>query len=258
MTDENTLRASIRGKVVSWYPLDGNLNDAAGGNDLDIGTDVAGYAAGKQGQMLLKDSRVAGLLSNPFPLTTSNALSIGGWIYYDGTAASLNLFGLSFDFDAKNTAFNMAVTSGGYVHPGSYPNTDDNQYFVETPAFTIRRFPVTVRVTDSAGNKATSDQVIAIGGFPPTTGFYFVVARFIGQTIDVFVNGVLAASSVPPMPTPRPGLVSYFQIGQQFGSANTNCGLDELFFCQAALTEEEILWLYNDGNGRSYFEIGGA
>lgn len=256
MTDENILRASIKGKVVSWYPLDGNLNDVAGGNNLNIGVSSAGYAAGKHGQMLLKNSRAAGLLASPFPLTTSNALSIGGWVYYDGTAASLNLFGLSFDFSAKNTAFNMAVTAAGAVHPGSYPNTTDDQYFVESPAFTIRRFPVTVRVTDSAGNKATSEQVIAIGGFPPTSGFYFVVARFIGQTIDVFVNGSLAAASVPPMPAPRAGLVSYFQIGQQFGSANTNCGLDELFFCQASLTDEEIAWLYNDGDGRSYFELG--
>ncbi|MGE7136033.1 hypothetical protein ACQKIE_00170 [Luteibacter sp. NPDC031894] len=258
MTDENILRASIRGKVVSWYPLDGNLNDVAGGNDLDIGLGVAGFAPGKQGQMLLKNSRAAGLLTNPFPLTTSNALSIGGWVYYDGTPSALNLFGISFDFSSKNTAFAMAITTGGDVHPGSYPNSDDEQYFVEAPALTVRQCPVTVRVTDSAGNKATSEQVLRIGGYAPTNGFYFVVARFIGETIDVFVDGLLAGTSTPPMPDPRTDLISYFQIGQQFGGVNTNCGLDELFFCQAPLTEEEILWLYNDGNGRSYVELGGS
>lgn len=256
MTDENILRASIKGKVVSWYPLDGNLNDVAGGNNLNIGVSSAGYAAGKHGQMLLKNSRAAGLLANPFPLTTNNALSLGGWIYYDGTPSALNLFGLSFDFNAKNTGFSMAITTDGAVHPGSYPNTSDDQYFVEAPALTVRSYPVTVRVTDSAGNKATSEQVIRVGGFPPTSGFYFVVTRFVGQTLDVFVDGVFAGSSAPPMPTPRGNPLSYFQIGQQFGNVNTNCGLDELFFCQAALTDEEIAWLYNDGDGRSYFELG--
>lgn len=256
MTDEASLRASIRGKVVSWWPMDGNLNDVKGGNNLTIGVSVAGYAPGKQNQMLLKNSIGAALLAAPFPLTTNNSLSVGGWVYYDGTAASLNLFGLSFNFDAQNTSFSLSVTSAGAVHAGSFPNLSDGQYLVEAPAFTVKRFPITVRVTDSLGNKATSDQTISVIGYLPTPGFYFIVARFIGQTIDVFVNGTLAGTTTPPMPAPRAGLVTYFQVGQQFGPASTNCGLDELFFCQAALTPEEIAYLYNDGDGRTYFDLG--
>lgn len=255
MTDESILRASIKGKVVSWYPLDGNLNDVAGGNDLSVGLSVAGYASGKQGQMLLKNSLAAVLLENPFPLTTNNAISIGGWIYYDGTADARNLFGLTFDLAALNSAFGVGVNAAGDVRVNGYPD-GAALYGAQVPGFTVRQFPITVRVTDSVGNKATSDQVISVDGFTPTNGFYFVVARYVGQTIEIFTQGKFSGASTPPMPAPRSDLIKYFQLGQQFGSTPTNCGLDEVFFCQAALTDEEILWLYNDGDGRSYFELG--
>lgn len=249
------IAASIVAKVDHWWPLDGNLNDAAGDCDLTIGTNVAGYAAGKKGQMLLKGSRGAGSLLNPFQLTTDNAMTIGGWVYYDGTPAALNLFGLSFDFNGQNTAFSLSVTITGAVHAGCFPTGSSDQYLVEVPGFTVKSYPVTVRVVDTKGNSRSSAQTILIGGSDIESGFYFLTARFIGDVIEVYLAGTFVGATTPPMPTPRTTPITYFQIGQQFGNTNTNCGLDELFFARALLTPEEIAYLYNGGVGRSYAEL---
>lgn len=252
MTDARAV--SILNKVSHWWSFDGNLNDQKGTCNLTIGTVVAGYGAGKKGQMLLKNSRAAGTLPEPFQLTTNNALTIGGWVYYDGTDDARNLFGLTFNFGASNSAFGAGVNAAGAIRANGFID-GSTLYGAEAPGFTVKAYPVNVRVTDSKGSSVASPQTILIGGGPATPGFYFVTARFNGTIIEIYLNGVFVAASTPPMPTPTAVTVKNFQVGQQFGSVNTNCGLDEVFFCRSLLTPSEIDYLYNAGVGRSYAEL---
>lgn len=252
------IAVSILAKLTSWYSFEGNLNDSKGGNNLSTGAIVAGYGAGKKGQMVLKNSRAASAIAAPFQLTTDNAIFIGGWVYYDGTADARTLFGLSFDLNATNAAFGVGVNAAGAIRANGYVD-GSNLYGVEVPGFTVKTYDLLFQAEDANGNFALSPQTVQIGGNPPANGFYFVLAQFRGQVIEVNLNGQFVGKSTPPMPAPvRSTPVSYFQIGQQFGGSNTNCGLDEVFFGHGQLLNTtEIAWLYNAGAGRSYAEIVG-
>ena len=48
---------------------------------------------------------------------------------------------------------------------------------------------------------------------------------------------------------------SFFQLGSIYSYTSSGCNLDEVGFCQGALTAEEISYLYNSGSGKSYAEL---
>lgn len=252
------IAVSILAKLTSWFPFDGNLFDAHGGNDLNIGTSVSGYSAGKVGSMLDENSRAATQLLTPIPISVSSArLTIGGWLYYNGSIPSRADFGFSAHFDQHNEVFTLESTLQTIKVTGFRTNTDGDAWKVGGLGGTPLSYPVRFAVDDSIGQTATSDQIITVidAANPLQEGWYFVVATWDEGDVAIYVDTVLTESAWPPASIAW-SEIDYFQVGNQYLGANSVAGLDEIFFCDGAcLTQDEIDWLYNVGSGRSYAAV---
>lgn len=247
------IAASILSKLTTWYSFDGNLLDAKGSNNLTIGTNVSGYAPGIKGQEIMAGSRGAAALSHPFVLSMTGSLCIGGWLDYNGSPTETSVFSVGYNFAATNEALYINSDTMGNFSAGTW-TASPTSYAVSAPGRTFKKYPFTVNVHDQQGSLATSNQVISINTGTIENGRYFVVATWVNGLISLYIDGTL--SGTVQASGPRGTNVAYIQIGNQFGSSNTPCGLDECFLCDSnALTAQEIDWLYNSDLGRSYAEI---
>lgn len=250
------IAVSILGKVTSWYSFEGNLNDSAGPNNITAGTVVvSGYEPGIRGTQLKLGSRGAALLANPFSLTRTMSCCIGGWIDYNFMGTVASLVSIGYDFLGRNEALTLNPDNAGDLLFESWAN-NSSETIISYPALTRIKYPVTVAADDSNGVTATSEQVINVNTTSPQAGRFFMVGNLINGVMTMYVDGVLRGSAPLAAGTLRSDPVKYFQVGNQFANSNTPSGLDEMFFCQsAALTSDEIAWLYNNDVGRSYTDV---
>lgn len=247
------IAVSILAKLTSWYRFDGDITDAQGTNNITVGTSVAGYAAGIKGQEIMAGSRGAAALAHPFVLSMTGSLCIGGWLDYNGSPTATSVFSVGYDFGATNEALYINSDTAGNFSAGSW-SASPTQYAVSAQGRHAKKYPFTVNVRDQDGNIAISNQVISINTGSMQNGRYFIVAMWVNGLISLYIDGTLAGTVQAA--SPRGANVAYLQIGNQFSSSNTPCGLDECFFCDsAALTQAEINWLYNSDLGRSYGEL---
>lgn len=247
------LAVSILSKLTSWYDFDGNLSDALGANNLTIGTSVAGYQPGLNGQELMANSIGAAALRTPFQLTVASTCCVGGWMDYVGAPTSTTVFSLGYDFNAHNEALYGNSDSVGNFYAGTWANPSENDQ-VSFQGRSFKKYPITVQVADQAPSSASSNQVISINTGSIQNGRYFVVAQWVQGQIRLYFDGVLRGTVQAAIP--RTANVSYFQVGNQFNGSHTPCGLEAVFFCQFnALTDQEVDWLYNADLGRSYAQI---
>lgn len=254
-----TIGTDIAAKVTSWYDLNGNLNDSKGVNNLVTGVSVS-YEAGKNGmQRAAAGSRGAKALASPIPITvTTQKAFIGGWVYYDGTFTPNRAeFSLGKDFNGNNEMLALVIGSPGFVAFG-WEATPPAQYSASDPLSSGVAYPFTVRCEDSLGQVAESPQIITVrntGGNLPE-GWYFGVAQWDEGDISVYSNGELAATNTDPPTSVRNATMNYFQIGNQYGPVGSQGALQYVFFGSGnILTDDEITWLYNLGNGRAFADL---
>lgn len=248
---------SILSKLTSYWSCDGDLTDAHGTNDIGSGLSVLAYEAGQSGQRLAANARGYCTLAAPITVDGSTALTIGGRFTFGGSSSVSGCIALSDDFGTTNEVLavnvNAALSQWGV---SSWANEGSN--YAATTGSVAVEYVLTVQVQDADGTLATSEQTILIdtpGGI--TTGLsYDVYAVWEGEYLRIYVNGLLRASSTPPRPAPTKTQALYFQIGNQFGTVDNPCASEELLLCEAAaLTADEIAWLYNTGAGRTYAGI---
>lgn len=249
------IAVSILSKLTSYWSCNGDLVDAHGGNDIGSGLSGVSYEAGQSGQRLVAEAR--GYCTLAAPIAVGADLTVGGRFTFGGASSVSGCICLSDGFVSHNEVISINVNAANSQWgASSWANTSSN-YSALSDAVSVD-YPVTIRVTDAASQTAESVQTIRIdtpGGI--TAGLtYDVYGVWEGEYLHVYVNGVLAGSSTPPRPAPNKTQSLYFQIGNQYLSANNPCASEELLLCStSALTAGEVAWLYNAGAGRTYAGI---
>lgn len=253
------LAVSILSKLTSWYSYENDLTDAHGANDLVTEPFPAGYESGPLGQRLQALSRAACPLSVGITNTTGN-LTIGGWLTYTAPTPNRGEFGFTSNDIDKNEIFFLQFANDSIQVYGFHfnPSTPSDGWGVTDPRIIALSYPFTVRVEDSGGRVATSNQLIRVEGedglLPP--GSYFVVATWINGIARLYVDGQLAATAVSAPASIRRNTISFFDVGNHAVDQTCVAAQDETFFCTgAALTAQEIEWLYNMGEGRTYSDV---
>lgn len=251
------LAVSILAKVTSWYSFEGNLNDSAGPNTITSGIVNPGYQSGIQGGLELKDgARGAQTLATPFMTNNSTHCCIGGWLDYKLLNNATSIISLGYSATgARNEALCVNADAMGNFYAGSYADNSGNVTLASYPGRTGKKSTFQVSAKDANGVIASSNQTVTIQTGTPQTGLFFCIAQLNAGSLQIWGDGILRASATFPggMNNVRATVV---QLGNQFGSSNTPCGLDEVFFCQTAnLTADEVAWLYNTGLGRTYAQV---
>lgn len=252
------IAVSILAKLTGWYPFDGNLNDAHGSNSITESTHAT-YTTGLKGQQVASGSYGVHTLAPAIPITpTTGALTMGGWFDYtgggvDGTVA----FGFDYGPHAGAEAFKITVNPvSGYLYLFTQGAGGMN-YSVTDPMSGAISYPVTVRVEDSIGQHATSDQRIRIShGGTLVPGRYFVVGTWLNGVRTLYIDGHPVRTVGAPASLNRSS-IEWITLGRVYSStAGTNVGCDECFFSRdAAMTAAEVAWLYNGGAGRSHADV---
>lgn len=259
-----TIAADILAALTSYYPFDADLNDVHGTNHINTSVTSAGFATGKVGNMLSPGSRGYCTLASAIShAPTTGSLTVGGWFKYATPGGyGLTEFGLSYSpyNGSQNEAFTIFSTSDGKWGVFGW-NASSGTYGAIDPNERKAAYPITVRVQDSTGATATSDQVIRISGSGGAyaAGWFFVVGTWESGIIKLYVDGSLVFTSSAAPASVKAASVPLLQVGNGFLPALTQAGLDGCFFSDhAALTLEQIQWLYNSGLGRTYAEISGG
>lgn len=251
------IAVSILAKMTSFYEFDGDTSDAHGPNPINAGLSIAGYEAGRSGQRLKAGSRGYATLSVPGVVDVDTALTIGGRFTFDGVSSSAGCFSVSDDFAGQNEVLTINVSATESKWSAWSWAGKPTSYVAETGEVAID-YPVTVQISDSIGNTASSPQVISIstpGGITAGAS-YDVYAAWEGDFLHIYVNGTLRASTTPPRPALTKTQIIYVQTGNQYLSTNSPCAHEDMLVCIGSyLTAAEIAWLYNDGAGRTYAEI---
>lgn len=251
------IATAILAKLTGWYPFDGNLNDAHGSNSLTESASAT-YEAGQHGQRVAAGSYAVHTLATPVPITpTSGQFTIGGWFDYVVQSGDTQpAFGFDFGPFPGTEAFKILIDNGAGIILGGW-GTGGLGYNVVDPAPASTYHPVTVQVSDSAAQSASSDQTIRIvrsGAF--AEGTYFVTGTWDAGVRTLYING-MAVASEPAPPSVNKTTMPWITLGRVYSATiGTNVGCDECFFCTgAAMTPQEIAWIYNGGAGRSYGDL---
>ena len=252
------LATSILSKLTNWYKFDSNLNDAHGSDHLTLGLSGVTYGAGINGNQVASGSRAYATLAAPVPFAVTGAMTIGGWFQYTSGAEARPEFGYSYGgVSSGDEAFKIVVNPAGFFYVITWHDAGISNTAVVDPLQSARNYPITVSAKDSAGQTATSPQIIRIassGGLVP--GRYFVVAtRSANGTMRLYIDSVLAASGGPCSAvklTPLPRI----EIGRNYSAATSVTAMDDCFACSGAeLTAAEVGYIYNGGASRTYSAI---
>ena len=200
------------------------FNSVLTGNNLTDNNTV-GSMAGKVGnaaQFTLANTEYLSAADNPALSTGDIDFSIAAWVYFDSLT------------DARTIV--------------SKADTGANEYLLYFYNNRIRF------------NVANAVEVAADNLGAPTTGqWYFVVAWHdsVNNQIGIQVNGGTADTAAY-----AGGVVdgtAPFVIGAYASSANAHDGrIDQVGFWKGVMSDEESMWLYNNGSGRMYSEITGG
>jgi hypothetical protein len=257
MSDANAV--SVLSKLVSWHTCNGNLNDSHGTNHLVTGVTASYEAGGKvSGQRLAAGSKAACTIGSSYAITASTGkMFVGGWIYYPGSSVPANgEFGLSLDYLQNNELCSIDGSSGTFSVFG-WQGTPPATNVATDPNVAGLAYDFVVSVQDSLGVTATSPQRIIIrdAGDPYAEGWYFVVGQWDQGIFKLWVSSVLVATGAQAT-TVKGSPVAKFQIGNQYGGALTQGAQSEVFWGVGdVLTQAEIDYLYNDGNGKSHANV---
>lgn len=251
------IAVSILAKLSGWYTFDNVLTDAHGSFNLTAGV-VSGYSAGLKAQQINDGSRASHSFSSPPAFSaTGGAFTIGGWFNYTAGAADRPEFGFFYPSTVSGAeAFTIVCSpNGGGFYAITWMDAGVTNSVVADPLAGAVNYPVTIQVTDSAGDTASSEQVVRIvsGSGVMEPGRYFVVATWDAGNRVLYVDSLNVDTNTPPAAVKQSTLGSV-----RVGGVSALCvtDQDECFFSlTAAFTQEEVTWLFNGGNGRSYAEV---
>lgn len=221
--------------LVSWWSLDeasGNAIDAHGSNDLVETSGTIDSVAGKVNggrDLESDDTEYFEIASNATLQVADEAFSFGCWWKPESTNTSHYIMGKWNQTNNRREYIIIKNSSGEFRLIISNDGTNTNT--------------VLSGVTPSAGN------------------WYFIVARHdpVSNTIHIKVNDAADVSAAHT--TGCNANTSPFRFGAE-GSATplaySDGVCDEAFFYKKYLSDDELEWLYNSGNGRHYYELLGG
>ncbi len=219
----NAVIIPITAGLISYYSLDGNANDSHGTNDGTVNGAVV--ITGKIGQAYQFDG-VDDYIDTGITTFPTGTFSISVWVKISGVSAHQTFLGID-----KVESGDLALF---------YLKKDINNYFY---------FSLTNKLDIISDTKSTF--------IPDTNTFYHLVGVFDGENIKLYINGDLEDSSVfdGTIATPNQDLT----IGCGYFSNNkvdfVNGIIDEVGIWSRALTPDEIIQLYNNGNGLPYSDM---
>lgn len=252
------LAVSILSKLSGWYDFEGDLSDSHGSFGL-TGAVVAGYEQGKIGQSLKRASRASAEVTHTTVSAHSGQLTIGGWFKYTSAAANIASAGYGLT-TTPDTAQNEILYIGNKQSNGNFAVTmfgsDGENVVIEDTNGASIAYPITVLAVDADGVMAESKQTINIssGTNVLVPGWYFGAATMLDGVVRLYLNGDFRATGTAPKALKSP--VTTLQLAEMYGSTVSDPGYDSCFFSlTAAMTPDEIAWLFNSGTGRSYADL---
>jgi hypothetical protein len=218
--------------LVAWWSMNeesGTREDSHGSNDLTDNNTV-GYGAGKKGnaaETVDANTEYLSVADNAdVSIDGHEAATITGWFYLTDTP------------DAQ------------YTYPVSKWESLANDYSLRIDSSNI---VLSMRKSnDSATVTAT-----LVGGTPANETWTFVVFYHDpdNDKIGVSVNGGAFTTANITEGVRRSAAALEFGRLQSSFSPSSNVRLDEWNKWSKVLSQDEIDWLYNSGNGRSYGEL---
>ncbi len=222
--------------LAAWWELNeesGNRSDSHGANTLTDNNTVL-FQAGKVGN------------AADFEDTTEESLSVA-----DNAALSMGDIDVAFV-----TWIKMETDKTHYIFSKYVVGGDEREYYLRYNT-TTNVFEFVCSSNGQAGGLTTCPATDF--GEPSTGVFYFIMVRHdaTANTVEVSVNDGTKTSTAHSGGI-HPGTSPFF-MGAHNGTgapANWWDGLiDETAIIKRKLSNGEVTWFYNDGNGRAYSEL---
>lgn len=219
---------ALADKILAYYKLDGNANDALGnynGTGYSVSYDNA-YGKINQGVDISGSNAHGIVIPSNSAFNANNLKGIGIWINWDAMSGNDIIIGKYGDFatanNYKNGWFIQRLGSNNKVRGVIY---NDN---------------VDVFVTPEVSQPST-------GGWH----YYVFIIDVANSFIKLFVNGSQVGTSTALSGTFTTSNTSNIWFGYTSGDP-FNGKLDEISFFSTVPTDAEIVELYNSGAGKQY------
>lgn len=207
---------SIYANLVSWWPFDDTQSDAKGSNSF---SGTATYDNGKVGKAIQAPVRRSTTKVGVGNTTLGGSLF--GWICLTGNITR-GIFALGHVGSSAGENIGISYISGSGF-----------QAYYRNAANTVTQFTET-------GGRATG-------------AWYFLSAVWTGAAIKLYVDGALLGTVAGTVGSQK--VSTGFQLGVPFSNTDVPGHLDEWGYTNAVLTDAEVAYLYNSGNGRSYAQL---
>lgn len=198
--------------LIAWYPFNGNANDASGNghNGAIAGATLTTDRFGNSNSAFLFDGNDYIQVNNDPDLTPTTSISVSCWT----NRSQLNNYGVIVSKDIAGTEngyrFDIYVTKGRFIKKGSSFNLTNQEYSLNQ--------------------------------------WYHTVCVFDGNSLKYYINGVLDAtypSTEAIIPVSQPLI---FGVSTNFSPDHFFFGkIDDIRIYSTALTETEVLELFNEG-----------
>ena len=252
-----TLSNSILSKLSAWYPLDSDFRDVHGGLNLTV-VQASYFEAGKIGNYLKPGARARVELPNRVPFSpTTGQLTVGGWVKFDTAKDYATEFSLDFEESGNNYDHALAVYADTDSRIGALSSRSyQTGYGCKQPTNRYTTHNFLLRASKSDGTSVQSYKKIRVSeAAGEKSGWVFVVTTWDSGKITLYIDGEESNSIVGPPDGVNGDELVYFSIGNVDYYTSLS-GQDEVFFSTGyALTPEEVGYLYNHGQGRSYESI---
>lgn len=245
--DVDPIAASIYGKLAHWWPLDeasGNFKDVHGGQELRVGGSISRNQppinpAGTASVSIPNHNGVLHTFGKPLWMQSSpHDITISHWYQANAvTAGDLRLLVMDSPLDDSSGGVNVIdstrISTIGALGLGW-------EYGVGTDTGLYTDWTITTAASYLSATRLTA---------PKTCTFYINGTAPEGP--EVFVEN----------PTGGHSWDSYFTVGNvtdltgAAGDRSMLGKMQDLTVFRTALTDEEQVWMYADGNGRSYWDL---
>ena len=185
-------------------------------------------------------------------------------------------FGYSLNTGCSNTSNDEAVNPSGdkytvqaWVYLNTLPSSAGHQYTItrgSLPSTPWENITTKIDTTDNkplmrfTGPSGDNNYAFHSTSLTINTWYHLVfIIRGIGTKPIIYVNTISTEGYTTQIGNiyDVSGTNAGFNIGNSYNGGNVNFDgiLDEIVVWNRALTSDEVTWLYNSGNGRSYFEF---
>ncbi len=218
--------ATVPSGLVAWYRAENNANDSSGNNNNGTVGISTTFAVGKVGQAFQVTSATGSTVTVPdsSSLDFTNAFTIEMWVSTGQLGANNGTSFLACKGDCgtfSNQPYSLLYNASGS------------------------------EVAFRAGNSSTFATLFS-SALPINNTFSHLAATYDNPTMRIYVNGVLSNSLTPAIGT----LVNSslpFSIGGSINSGNALGSYDETSLYNRALTDAEILAIFNAGSAGKCF-----